>query len=231
MIFSDWCLNRSQTEYKPLSVGLWRDSIHITSLLNKPDTVGASQWFSPVNEAAFQNSTPITLLLEVHIQGWVQLLFSIPERGRCEQRSPGSHTGSSHLKYLCSASLRLCPIRLMHYLIRTSGLAPDLLLMSYRFSLHPLHYHQIFSTYRLGLMHRGPSAEFKLLISGRKLGWKKKALLIKVVKLANLQAFNLISTQFGCHTFRRLEWKLSEMSLKLQNIHRHTLFWFKYPVL
>lgn len=41
-------------------------------------------------------------------------------------------------------------------------------------------------------MHRNPSAEFKLLISDGKFGGKK-SLLIKVVKLASLQEFNLIS--------------------------------------
>lgn len=133
------------------------------------------------------------------------------------QRSPGSQTVSSHLKYLCFAPLHLFPIHLKHYLIRTSGLSPDVLLISFRFSLlpwcstmHPLHYHQIFNTYWLGLMHCGPPAEFKLLISEGKLDWKK-GLLIKVVRLANRQAFNLILPQFGCK-FRRLEWKLSQMS-------------------
>lgn len=75
------------------------------------------------------------------------------------------------------------------------GYHSNVLLMSYRFSLlpwcftvHPLHYHQIFSTYWLGLMHHSPWAEFKLLISERK--WDgEKTLLIKVVMLANLQAF------------------------------------------
>lgn len=41
-------------------------------------------------------------------------------------------------------------------------------------------------------MHRNPSAEFKLLISDGELGGKK-SLLVKVVKMASLQEFNLIS--------------------------------------
>lgn len=79
------------------------------------------------------------------------------------------------------------------------------ILLPWCFAVRPLHCHQIFSTYRLGLMHRNPSAEFKLLISDGKFGGKK-SLLIKVVKLASLQEFNLISPSLA-----GTEWKLSRM--------------------
>lgn len=108
---------------------------------------------------------------------------------------------SSHHKYLCCASLRLRPRHLMLHLIRTSGGSSwDVLLMNYRFSLlpwrftmHPVYSHQIFSVLWLELMHRSPPAESSLLISERKLGisffLKKTSLLIKV---GNLLPFNLI---------------------------------------
>lgn len=53
------------------------------------------------------------------------------------RRSSGTQTVSSPLKYLCRTSLGLHPIHLMHYVVRTSGLALDALWMSYRFSLLP----------------------------------------------------------------------------------------------
>lgn len=56
---------------------------------------------------------------------------------RSSRRSSGTQTVSSRLKYLRRTTLRPCPIHLMHCLVRTSGLALDVLLMSYRFSLLP----------------------------------------------------------------------------------------------
>jgi len=34
-----------------------------------------------------------------------------------------------------------------------------------------------------------------------------------MVRLAHLQASDLMLAQFGCHTFKRLEWKLSQISV------------------
>lgn len=53
----------------------------------------------------------------------------------------GTQTVSSRLKYFCRASLRLCPVQLMHHLIQHNNTLGGLLLvgllMSYRYSLLP----------------------------------------------------------------------------------------------
>lgn len=73
--------------------------------------------------------------------------------------------------------------------------------MNYRFSLlprcftmHPVYRHQIFSAPWLELMHRSPPAEFRLLISERKLGFnnKKKQKTALLIKVENLLPFDLI---------------------------------------
>lgn len=80
----------------------------------------------------------------------------------------GTQTVSSRLKYFCRAPLRLCPTQLMHRLIQHNNTLGGLLLlgllMSYRYSLlpprltmHPLPFHQIFSTCRLLLTLRRAS--------------------------------------------------------------------------
>lgn len=64
-------------------------------------------------------------LLRVHIQGWVQVLFSIPGRQQCEwvqlTEIPWHSDGLITSQIPLLTSLHLCPIHLMHYLIRTSG--------------------------------------------------------------------------------------------------------------
>lgn len=152
--------------------------------------------------------------LWIHIQGWVQLLFSIPERRRCKwvqftgiahpprplsstSLPAGTQTVSSRLKYFCRASLRLCPIQLMHHLIQHNNTLGGLLLvgllMSYRYSLlppwstmHPLPFHQIFSMCRLLLMLRKWIQGFWEVKDHQ--DEKEKPRLIEVVRLANFSA-------------------------------------------
>lgn len=104
----------------------------------KLDTLSASFCdFLGFNAAPFQNSTSITL----HIQGWVQLLFSIPERRPCERVQPAEIPWQSD--GLISSQIPL--LRLTASLSNTSNAlsgmnkwaTPDLLLMCYRFSLLP----------------------------------------------------------------------------------------------
>lgn len=160
-------------EEHPVNISRLEYHFFIRSLVKKPKRLIFSQF------RHFLFDTKKTLLW-IHIQGWVQLLFSIPGRRRCKwvqfteivpSRHPpppppaGTQTVSSRLKYFCCASLRLCPIQLMHHLIQhnstVGGLPLDGLLMSYRFSLlpwwftmHSLPFHQIFSMCRLLLMLR-----------------------------------------------------------------------------
>lgn len=123
-------------------------------------------------------------LLRVHIQGWVQVLFSIPGRQQCEWvqlteipwHSDGLITSQIPLLHF-TAPLSNTSNALSH----TNKWALNVLLMHYRFSLlpwcftmHPVHYHQIFSMHWLGLMHCNPWAVFKRLIRERKLGLKRK---------------------------------------------------------
>lgn len=151
------CLNTledtSSFFYHPNFLRLCRNSLgpnRIEKLLAAPRrlsrfNVAPFQKF-PINKAPHSRLSSTAVQYSSETPVWRVQLWGEPQ------------TVSSHLKYLCFASLPRFPIRLMRYLTGTSGLALDVLLMSYRFSplfiARPLHYHQIFSTYWLGLMHR-----------------------------------------------------------------------------
>lgn len=117
---------------------------------------------------------------------WPQLLFILPERWLCERGHLVENSWLSdslitpQIPLLCfTASASKTSNAPSHRNTRASSWY--LLLMSYRFSLlpwcftmHLVYCHQIFSTLWLELMHLSPWAEFKLLISERKLGFNKK---------------------------------------------------------